>query len=160
MNIVGKHGVLSVGGELLAVMPYEIEHVSGGDTTITLKLLHSYNKLNKFNPFVLGVDLAKRNPCQEIKEVIFNAPATIVIWADDTKTVVKCQPDDEYNAELGLAMAISKKFFGNKGNYNEVFKKWLPETNTDVEEFNFEFELSPNSVTGLFDKIITRKRRF
>ena len=66
-----------------------------------------------------------RNP--KIKKVIFNDPATIVIWSDDTKTVVKCQPGDTYSEELGLAMCISKKFLGNKGNFNEVFKKWLPE---------------------------------
>ena len=62
-----------------------------------------------------------------IKDVIFNNPATVVIWEDGTKTVVKCQEGDTYNEELGLAMCISKKFFGNKGNFNEVFKKWIPE---------------------------------
>lgn len=66
-----------------------------------------------------------RNP--EIKRVIFNDPATVVIWADDTKTVVKCQPGDTYSKETGLALCIAKKFLGNKGNFNEVFKKWIPE---------------------------------
>ena len=62
-----------------------------------------------------------------IKNVIFNDPATIVIWSDGTKTVVKCQDGDTYDKELGLALCISKKFLGNKGNFNEVFKKWIPE---------------------------------
>lgn len=61
-----------------------------------------------------------------IKKVIFNNPATIVLWSDGTKTVVKCQEGDVYDPEKGLAMAISKKALGNKGNFNEVFKKWLP----------------------------------
>lgn len=61
-----------------------------------------------------------------IKKVIFNNPATVVIWEDGTKTVVKCQKGDTYSEELGLAMCIAKKFFGNKGDFNEVFKKWLP----------------------------------
>lgn len=61
-----------------------------------------------------------------IKNVIFNDPATIVIWDDGSKTVVKCQPGDVYSKELGLAMCISKKFLGNKGNFNEVFKTWIP----------------------------------
>lgn len=60
-----------------------------------------------------------------IDRVIFNDPATIVIWADGTKTVVKCQPGDEYNKETGLAMCIAKKYLGNKGNFNEVFKKFI-----------------------------------
>lgn len=62
-----------------------------------------------------------------IKDVIFNEPATIILWADGTKTVVKCQEGEGYDPEKGLAMAISKKALGNKGNYCEVFKKWLPE---------------------------------
>ena len=62
----------------------------------------------------------------EIKNVIFNDPATIVFWEDGTKTVVKCQDGDEFNPEKGLAMAIVKKAYGNKGNYCNKLKKWLP----------------------------------
>lgn len=64
------------------------------------------------------------NP-NEIKKVIFNDPATIVFWNDGTKTVVKAH-DEEFDPEKGLAMAISKKLLGNKGNYYNEFKKWLP----------------------------------
>ena len=63
----------------------------------------------------------------EIKDVIFNDPATIVIWSDGTKTVVKCSENDTYNKEVGLAMCIAKKYFGNKGNYNDVFHKFIKE---------------------------------
>lgn len=107
-----------------------------------------------------------------IKKVIFNNPATIVLWDDGTKTVVKAskiktvympkesydlatvtsimsalnlKPGqyykttfddrsltynislyDEFDPEKGLAMAIAKKALGNKGNYYNEFKKWLP----------------------------------
>lgn len=61
-----------------------------------------------------------------IVDVIFNNPATIVFWTDDTKTVVKCGKDETFDPEKGLAMAITKKFYGNKGNYNNELKKWLP----------------------------------
>ena len=63
---------------------------------------------------------------EQIKDVIFNDPATIVLWKDGTKTVVKCQDGDVYNPETGLAMCIIKKMCGNKGNYNDIFNKWLP----------------------------------
>ena len=93
----------------------------------------------------------------DIKKVIFNPPATIVLWADGTKTVVKAQeytipiqtglelakdgnggfewvpdivevPDrDVFDPEKGLAMAIAKKVLGNKGNYYDVFREWIPE---------------------------------
>lgn len=68
-----------------------------------------------------------RNRLPYIKQVIFHDPATIVYWTDGTRTVVKCQDGDIYDPEKGLAMAISKKALGNKGNYCEVFKQWLPE---------------------------------
>jgi len=61
------------------------------------------------------------------KKVIFHDPATIVFWNDGTKTVVKCQPGDEYSKEMGLALCFSKKMLGNKSNFNNEFKKWIPE---------------------------------
>ena len=67
-----------------------------------------------------------------IKKVIFNDPATIIIWFDDSKTVVKCGEGDVYDPEKGMAMAIAKRFLGDKGNYYEVFKKWLPEDHEDI----------------------------
>ena len=67
------------------------------------------------------------NRIPEIKRVIFNDPATIVFWTDNTKTVVKRHEDDIYDPEKGLAMAMIKKYAGNQGNYYNIFKKWLPE---------------------------------
>lgn len=69
-----------------------------------------------------------------IKDVIFNAPATVVFWSDRTKTVVRSGDYDVYDPEKGLAMAIAKKALGNEGNYYEVFKKWLPEEPLETEE--------------------------
>lgn len=60
----------------------------------------------------------------EIKNVIFNDPATIVFWTDGTKTVVKCQEGDIFDPEKGLTMAIAKKVYGNKGSYCNAIKKW------------------------------------
>lgn len=62
----------------------------------------------------------------KIKDVIYNDPATIVFWEDGTKTVVKCK-NEKFDPEKGLAMAFSKKMLGNKGNYYNIFKKWLPD---------------------------------
>lgn len=57
-----------------------------------------------------------------IKKVIFNNPATIVFWSDGTKTVVKRQKGDRWDAEKGLAMAIVKKTVGYK-KFNEILDK-------------------------------------
>ena len=71
------------------------------------------------------IDRLIRTPfIPEIKNVIFNDPATVVFWSDGSKTVVKCQEGDMFDPEKGLAMAITKKCFGNKGRYCNEIKKW------------------------------------
>ena len=98
-----------------------------------------------------------------IRKVIFNDPATIVFWTDNTKTVVKCKGED-YDPEKGLAMCICKKMLGNKGNYYEVFKKWLPkEDDSDVVQKvlehikpqTFEFELKPIDINQRLFEVLT-----
>lgn len=72
----------------------------------------------------------KQIALERIKNVIFNDPVTVVIWLDGTKTIVRCGEGQIYDPEKGLAMAISKYFFDNKGYFNDVFKKWLPKEET------------------------------
>lgn len=83
-----------------------------------------------------------------IRRVIFNNPATIVFWEDGEKTVVRCMdnvevrekvvhgrkkkfmvpmPSENYSKEIGLAMCIVKKVYGNTGAFNDVFKAFIPE---------------------------------
>ena len=111
------------------------------------------NKSNRKSPDFRGF----------IKKVKFNPPATIVFWTDNTKTVVKCNGED-YDPEKGLAMCISKKFLGDKGNYYEVFKKWLPkEDDSDVVQKvlehikpqTFEFELKPIDINQRLFEVLT-----
>lgn len=65
----------------------------------------------------------------DIINVIFNPPATIVFWSDNTKTVVKTQ-GEAYDPEKGIAMAVSKKMLGNnKYEYYNTFKHWLKKFN-------------------------------
>lgn len=59
-----------------------------------------------------------------IVDVIFNDPATIIIWADGSKTVVKAE-NEPFDPEKGMAMAISKKVLGNKYDYYDIFKKYV-----------------------------------
>lgn len=71
-----------------------------------------------------------------IKKVIFNNPATIIYWKDGTKTVVKCGKDDTYSEETGLALCFMKKALGNKGNYNNTFKKYIKENEDGKDNSN------------------------
>ena len=77
----------------------------------------------------------------EIKSVIFNEPATIVLWIDGTKTVVKAE-NEKFDPEKGLAMAIAKKAYGNKGNYFNRIKKW-------TENYDYEAEAIKNDLNSV-----------
>lgn len=70
-------------------------------------------------------DIVRFGMCNvSIRKVIFNDPATIVLWSDGTKTVVKCGSEDSYDMEKGLAMAIVKKMAGNDNRFHKVFKQY------------------------------------
>lgn len=90
-----------------------------------------------------------------IKKVIFNDPATIVFWADGTKTVVKCADFDIFDPEKGLAMAICKRVYGER--FHSVFKEFLPEE--DVESAYPAGPKIPipawlNGLTKTFDELV------
>lgn len=99
------------------------------------------------NKYMIGV--LKPIPFS-ITKVIFNNPATIVFWSDGSKTVVKCE-NEEFDPEKGLAMAISKKALGNKGNYFNVFKKWTDQYYQEEEEANNDI---PHYSGSLWDDIV------
>jgi len=46
------------------------------------------------------------------KQVIFNNRTTVVIWKDNSKTVVRCAEGEKFVEEIGLAEAIVKKLYG------------------------------------------------
>ena len=54
--------------------------------------------------------------------VIYNPPATIVFWADGSKTVVKCDKDDVYDPKYGLALCYMKKALGSSRAFNDALR--------------------------------------
>ena len=62
-----------------------------------------------------------------ITRVIINNPGVVVFWSDGTKTVGKCMDKDEFNPEIGLSMAISRKYYELLGfpNPRSAFKNQL-----------------------------------
>lgn len=66
-----------------------------------------------------------------IKKVIFNPPATVVYWSDCSKTVVKCNVNDIFDPEKGLAMAIAKRCAGNTSAYYAEIRHWVAECGKD-----------------------------
>lgn len=57
-----------------------------------------------------------------IEKVVYNKPATIVFWNDGVKTVSKCSERDEYNPQIGLLLAVLKRF----GKVSNLIDDWAP----------------------------------
>lgn len=114
-------------------------------------------------------DIVRLGMCNvSIRKVIFNDPATIVLWSDGTKTVVKCGPDDIFDKEKGLAMAIVKKMTGNDGRFHKVFKEWckpdgmheVATTSTQVlKELNEMAAQTKDSITSLLTEVYMAMHR-
>ncbi len=60
----------------------------------------------------------------EIEKVIFNEPATVILWKDGTKTVVKAH-NEPYDEEKGFVMAYLKRLLGNDNTFNKEIRKWM-----------------------------------
>lgn len=66
-----------------------------------------------------------------IKKVIFNGPATIIMWENGDKTVVKCHKDDAYDKRIGFMYACTKRIcelggFCTKSKTNKKpFDNWM-----------------------------------
>lgn len=58
----------------------------------------------------------------EIEKVIFNDPATIIIWSDGKKTIVKVH-DEPYDKEKGFSMCVLKRLYGDE--YHKLLKEVL-----------------------------------
>lgn len=113
------------------VSPFEIDHVDFDATATTVFWKDGAKTEIVYqagNPALKEHDLATAFTLKNvgIKKVIFNNPVTITLWKDGAKTIVRCQEGDTYSCETGLFTCIAKRSLGNKGNFNEVFKKHIP----------------------------------
>lgn len=78
---------------------------------------------NDGEPFDFNFDDDDEWP--EIEDVVFNEPATIVYWSDDTKTVVVAKDGDKFDRYVGLMLCIAKKAMGNGNEATNLAMKWL-----------------------------------
>ena len=56
----------------------------------------------------------------QIKKVIYSGPKTIILWADNTKTIVSCGEADSYDYYSGFCAAVVKKLFGSTTHAKKV----------------------------------------
>lgn len=67
-----------------------------------------------------------------IDKVIFNPPATIILWNDKTRTVVKCREGETFDKHTGFAMCVVKKLYGPDFHY--ILNKYGGKTEEKTEE--------------------------
>lgn len=115
---VGKKVILAEeNGDLLELLVRESAIEQSPLTYPVVKLTCTYEREDLFKP--VSEDVKKKYARSKVpagmrkKRVIFNPPATIVLWEDGTKTVVKCDKRDEYDPKYGLALCYMKKALGN-----------------------------------------------
>lgn len=72
-------------------------------------------------------------------KLIVNGPATVILWDDGSKTVAKCNKDEPFDPEKGVAIAIAKRFVSSNklhmmfdgalsqinGSDNNPFNTWI-----------------------------------
>lgn len=94
------------------------------DTSITVPSIADQicNSLKREEEKCIMNEIRSRKLAAE--RVIFSPPATIVIWTDGTKTVVKCDERDTYDRLTGLALCYMKKALGNRsGPLNKAIRE-------------------------------------
>lgn len=115
----------------MGITAFEMQESNRKDPVVTKLMIAMKNAIEyigevpKNETKVKTVTVEKKVPViPGVKQVIFNYPATIVIWDDDVKTVVECQKGDNYDMEKGLAMCICKRMMGNMSNFNKQIRKY------------------------------------
>ena len=139
--------------------------VNGMNYSVRITDISRDNRIGCYPPeitfdgvFISDYPSYNRYVAKDIINVIFHDPATIVFWNDGSKTVVKTQNGEPYDPEKGIAMAIVKKKYGNKGSYFNNIKTWTdkyepPITLPKDALTNFNIETAYNRLmNALHDK--------
>lgn len=126
---------------LVILADIETELALGNDRDLHANLLHRMKRLvENYGPshgviieprvkpdrWILKDDFPPERWISEkdIKDIIINGRTTVIFWTDGTKTKIKCT-DEHFAPHLGIAVCFMKKALGNKGNFNNVWKRLL-----------------------------------
>lgn len=74
-----------------------------------------------------------------IKKVIYNPPATIVLWNDGTKTVSKCDKEDKFDKLTGFILCVVKHYIGSK-----KLRAWTEKWVYDASDKSSNTNIKPN----------------
>ena len=84
----------------------------------------------------LNVEVENKMTIPEIKKVIYSGKKTIIIWADDTKTITSCAEGETYDEYYGFCSAVVKKLFGSTTAAKKALKKVRVENKNKKEKEN------------------------
>ena len=106
---------------------YEIiaDHTTSYNNRIKVVKIYPSQRDNRLRT-ITGAKLISAPPKPEkpYKKIIVNAAkeTVCVLWNDGTKTIMKPQFDDEFDLEKGIAMCFMKRWYDNRGCFNDVFR--------------------------------------
>lgn len=107
-----KNREITVGCDLKDIYPVSINECDLKGDDLLDAIRYCYNDILSVEKYKASMELRVDIPGM-IDRVIFNDPATIIIWIDGSKTVVKRSDDDIWDPEKGFCMAIIKKLYGH-----------------------------------------------
>lgn len=100
--------------EFMQTVYKELEHeIANSFLENELKEDEIDNDLNLLR-MIEELEEEEQNNYLAYERIIFNDPATIVIWADGTRTVVKACKEDKFDKGVGLKTALLQRVFGKE----------------------------------------------
>ena len=79
--------------------------------------------------FQMLVGVAEIHPKYAVRKIVKSGPATIVLWEDGSKTVVKCAADEEPNDYAAFTAALGIKLFGSNSHLKRMIAAKTVEQN-------------------------------
>jgi hypothetical protein len=109
-----KNREITYGCNLKDIHPVSVNECnSKNDDHFIDAMRYCYNDILTVEKYIASMDDIKVDIPGMIDRVIFNDPATIILWKDGSKTIVKRSDDDIWDPEKGFCMAIIKKLYGH-----------------------------------------------
>lgn len=108
----------------------------------TIAKINSYFKTDENITAEAAKMYWEKSNLPKIKKIIFNDPATIIIWSDKSKTVVKCMEGDTWDPEKGFMAAYLTKILGQKRFHSELKKHVKPQV-------EMESDLIASNISGI-----------
>lgn len=88
-----------------------------------------------------------------IEKVIFNGDRTIILWNDDTKTMVKCADDEEFDYYSGFCAAVTKKIFGSTANAQRFMESKMVDQNNTSKPLTGIIQTFDEAINKIVERI-------